>query len=143
MFQALFEKCADWLFPIIIGIGIWYGVHYITLAPRILLVDQKALYSEFNKDGTLPKSVEICFKDNITPMTLNQARLEAALYTATFKHIDKPLKDKFASIEKAVDTNCGVSRARKKERQRMAPQEFKRDLQQGINMWMEIIKEFR
>jgi len=143
MLQALFEKCADWLFPMLVGITIWFGIHYLTLAPRIIGVDQKISYESFNQDGSLPQSVGNCVKENITPVTLSIARLEAALYTATLKHIDKPFKDRASEIDSAIDSKCGLSRAREEIRRQQAPQQIKRELQNGLNMWMQILEEFR
>lgn len=143
MFQALFEKCAEWLFPIIIGITIWYGLHYVTLAPRIIGVDQKALYVESNQDGSLPLAIRTCVKENITDTTLSIARLEASLYTATMKHIDKPFNDRFGEIHASIDKQCGISKAREAQRIKDAPKEIKQSINQGLNLFNELMREFR
>ena len=142
MFQAIFEKCADWLLPFCIGIAIWYGVHYVTLAPRIVKVDQQASYATFNHDKLLPEEVETCVKENISPITIDVARLEAALYTASLKHISEPYRLKLADVDKQLDQKCGVTISRKTETKRRKTiniqNEFKSNMKFFFNMMQEL-----
>ena len=106
MFQALFDKFADWLLPFFIGLMIWFGFHYFVLTPRIIKVDQQA---SFSQDRNLPQTVQSCIKSKIVPSTLDHARMEAALFTASMKYISAPYRNKLNEVESLIDKQCGVT----------------------------------
>ena len=114
MFQALIDKFSDWLFPIFLGVAVWYGVHYAVLAPRIIKVDQVKGYAY---DETLPANVNECLQGNIADSILEIGRLETALYTATFRHVVLPFQTKAIEAEQRLDQPCGVSETRQKMRE--------------------------
>lgn len=116
MYQVMIEKTADWLFPVIMGLGVWFGVHYSTLTPRVLMVDTPTKYRDFHITNELPESVGMCIQENMALAILSTGRLEAALYTATFKHFDQQYKEKQLAAEASLDKTCGVSQARQKQR---------------------------
>lgn len=116
MYQVIIEKTADWLFPLLMGLGVWFGVHYSTLTPRVLMVDTPTEYSDFHLINELPERVGKCIQENMASAILNTGRLEAALYTATFKHFDQQYKEKQRIAEASLDETCGVSQARQKQR---------------------------
>lgn len=111
MFQTLIDKFSDWLLPILLGLAVWYGIHYAVLAPRIVRVD---MVREYVYDKSLPKDVNACLKGNMANSVLEVGRLEAALYTSTLKHVFLPFQEKTAEAEKRLDEPCGVSEARRK-----------------------------
>lgn len=116
MYQVLIEKTADWLFPVMLGVGVWYGLHYSTLTPRVLMVETPTQYRDFHLVNKLPESVGKCIQENMASAILNTARVEAALYTATLKHFDQQYKGKLLAAEASLDEKCGVSQARQKQR---------------------------
>lgn len=116
MYQVVIEKTADWLFPVMMGLGVWFGVHYSTITPRVLMLDIPAEYSDFHLINELPESVGKCIQKNMALAILNIGRLEAALYTATFKHFDQQYKEKRLIAEASLDETCGVSQARQQQR---------------------------
>ena len=116
MINIMLEKFADWLFPVAIGLGVWYGLHYSTLTPRVLMVDTPTQYRDFHLDNKLPESVGKCIQENMASAILKSGRLESALYTATFKHFDQHYKEKQLIAEASLDETCGVSQARQKQR---------------------------
>lgn len=109
MFQALFDKFADLLLPLFMGLLIWYGFHYFVLTPRIIKVEQQASYKTFHQDKNLPQTIESCIQSNIVPTTLNHARLEAALFTASMKNIEVPYRTKLNEVKSMIDDQCGVT----------------------------------
>lgn len=109
MFQALFDKFADLLLPLFMGLLVWYGLHYFVLTPRIIKVDQTASYKTFNQEEELPKAIQSCIQNNILPTTLNHARVEAALFTASMKKIAQPYRNKLNEVEQLIDEQCGVT----------------------------------
>lgn len=120
MFQVLIEKMADWLFPFVLGLGVWYGLHYVVLTPRILNVDLTAQYQDYHTQHNLPRSVGECVRDNMAYALLQHGRLEAALMTATLNHINQPYADKRLIAESSLDETCGVSVERQKQRKAQA-----------------------
>jgi hypothetical protein len=112
----MIEKTADWLFPVMMGVGVWYGLHYSTLTPRVLMLDIPSEYNNFHHSNELPESVGKCIQENMASAILNAGRLEAALYTATFKHFDQHYKEKKIIAEANLDETCGVSQARQEQR---------------------------
>jgi hypothetical protein len=116
MYQVMIEKTADWLFPVMIGVGVWYGLHYSTLTPRVLMLDIPAEYGNFHVINDVPENVGKCIQENMASAILKSGRLEAALYTATFKHFDQKYKEKRLIAEASLDETCGVSQARQKQR---------------------------
>ncbi|WP_412972807.1 hypothetical protein [Glaciecola sp. MF2-115] len=111
MFNVLLEKCADWLLPIIGGCLVWYSVHYFALTPRIITIDSKRFYVQ---DSSLPNQVNNCLRERLGRQVLQTGLMEAALYTATLKHLAEPYQDVLANAYVSLDETCGVSYARRK-----------------------------
>ena len=140
MFNAIFEKCSDWLLPIIGGCLVWYGAHYFVLTPRIIAIDSKNNYSY---DSTLPSNVNACLQARLGKQILKDGLMEAALYTATMKHLAEPYQQTLFQAQIALDDVCGISHARRiqLEKQRRAAQEAeeRQQLKNQFNFWRKLL----
>ena len=112
MYQMLFEKFADALFPLLCGILVWLGLHYFVLTPRIIKVEMPSTYEALiPKSAALPDSVHQCLKQHAAETAMETSRWEAALYTASLKHIKAPFLQAFREGLQALDERCGKSQA--------------------------------
>jgi regulator of protease activity HflC (stomatin/prohibitin superfamily) len=112
MYQALIEKFADVLFPLICGAIVWFLLHYTVLTPRIVKVESPNIYDALITNQTdLPDKVHQCLKSNIADTILMSGRWEASLYTASLKHISVPFKQRYQDGLQALDERCGTSKA--------------------------------
>ena len=142
MFQALFDKFADWLLPFFIGLMIWFGLHYFVLTPRIIKVDQQVTYMNFNQNNNLPKVIQSCIKSNISPTTLDHARMEAALFTATMKNIAAPYKNKLSEIESLINEQCGVTQELAKQTKKQNVIDARNQAANELKYWFDILQEY-
>lgn len=133
MLQAITDKCADYAFPILIGTGAWFVVHYAVFAERIMMKELPETYQTYDFGVGVPQSAKHCVLNNIIKETLERGRLEAALYTASFRHIKRPFLTSQIEVEKMLAQQCGVSQARAEalaRQQQEAELEFLRKKQQ-------------
>lgn len=112
MYQSIIEKASDALLPMALAVGIWGGVHYAELTPRILKVDLPIHYQNFDSDLPLPVATRDCFLDQVVGETIATTRFEATLYTASFKHIGKPFQEAMREVGNHLDKQCGLTVAR-------------------------------
>jgi hypothetical protein len=140
MLNVLLEKCADWLLPIIGGCLVWYGVHYFILTPRIVAIDSQKDYAY---DSSLSSNVNACLQKRLGDQVLKHGLMEAALYTATMKHMAEPYQAALLLAHQALDVTCGVSYARRMavERQRKAAREAaeRQRLEQQFKFWKKLL----
>ena len=140
MLNVLLEKCADWLLPIIAGCLVWYGTHYFILTPRIIAIDSQKTYAY---DTSLSSGVNACLQKHLGDQILKHGLMEAALYTATMKHLAEPYQTALLLAHQALDETCGVSYTRRitMERQRKAAQEAaeRQRLQKQFNFWKKLL----
>ena len=129
MYQALLDRFSDVLFPALCAVLLWFGVHYFCLAERILKVEMPIAYETMaTQTLSLPDAVHSCLKDNIAGAMLEVGRFDAAVYTASLRHISRPFyKCSIAAIDH-LDTQCGTTKAleAEKERLRLAAKERER-----------------
>lgn len=142
MFQALFDKFADWLLPFFIGLAVWYGFHYFVLTPRIIQVDQKELYAVAHIKNTLPGEVQACIRRKIVPATLDHARIEAAFYTASIKNITAPYRNKLSEIEALINEQCGVSKVIAKQEKQQNMIDARDHVVNELKHWYQMLQEF-
>ncbi len=140
MFQALFDKFADLLLPFFLGLLIWYGVHYFVLTPRIIKVDHQA--SNFYQGRELPPHIIACINGETVPVTLDHARLEAALFTASMKKIASPYRNKFSEIEGIVDKKCGVSIELARQAKKQNITDARDQVTNEMKFWFDMLQEF-
>lgn len=129
MYQALLDRFSDVLFPVVCALLLWFGVHYFFLTERIMKVEMPVAYETMaTQTLNLPDSVHECLKDNIAGATLDVARFDAAVYTASLRHISRPFhKSSIAAIDH-LDTQCGTTKALEAEKEclRLAAEEKER-----------------
>lgn len=140
MLNVLLEKCADWLLPIIGGCLVWYGAHYFILTPRIVTVDSTKSYLY---DYSLSSSVNACLQKRLGSQILKHGLMEAALFTATMRHVVEPYQEAVTNAYQALDETCGVSESRRitTERKRREAQEQaeRQRLKQQFNFWKKFL----
>ncbi|MAH06350.1 MAG: hypothetical protein CL561_12410 [Alphaproteobacteria bacterium] len=140
MLNILLEKCADWLLPVLGGCLVWYGAHYFVLTPRIINVDVKNanIY-----DNSLPPAVNACLRSHLADQLINDGLMEAAIYTATIKNVAEPFQKAISRAQATLDEVCGVSHARRiqRENQRLAEQEAaeRQRLKDQISFWRKLL----
>ncbi len=142
MFQALFDKFADWLLPFFIGLMIWFGFHYFVLTPRIIKVDQRVTFDMFHQDKNLPQSIQSCVRNKIVPTTLDHARLEAALFTASMKNIAAPYRKKMDEIEMLISEQCGVRVELAKQAQKRSVIDTRNQAINEMKYWFNMLQEY-
>lgn len=120
MLQTITDKFAESAVPILTGLGIWYGAHYAVLTPRIMKVDLPSAYGQESQSIPIPRLALNCVSNNIVERTLEHSRLQAALYTASFRHISAPFHEKQAVVEERLNDECGVNLAIAAEEARLA-----------------------
>ena len=140
MLNVLLEKCADWLLPIIGGCLVWYGVHYFIMTPRIITIDSQKNYSY---DISLPSNVNACLQKRLGDQILKHGLMEAALYTATMKHMAEPYQTALLRAYQALDETCGVSYARRIAAEHQRKEELKavelQHLKQQFKFWKKLL----
>ncbi len=111
MLQTLTDKFADSAVPLLVGTGIWVGTHYAVLTPRIMMVDLPKAYAHHEYSVDIPHSSRDCVTNNVVETTLKQGRIQAAIYTASFRHIANPFHKNQAEVETLLNEQCGVNHA--------------------------------
>lgn len=120
MYQTLIEKFADVLIPIACGLAVWLGVHYFILTPRIVKVEMPRAYDAMMVQlPALPRSVHHCLRTGYAGALMEVGRLEAALFTATLKHVSQPFRKKSLEALVSLDKPCGMTKALEAERERL------------------------
>lgn len=126
MYQALLDRFADVLFPVLAGFAVWFGVHYFFLTERIMKVEMPLTYEVIEQNAQhIPSEVHTCLKSNYADAMMAVGSLEAALYTASLKHINQPFRKKSVEALDYLDNDCGTTKAleAEKERQRLAAEQ--------------------
>jgi hypothetical protein len=120
MYQTLIDKFADVLLPIICGVAVWLGVHYFVLTPRIIKVEMPLAYDAMAIQlPALPASVHHCLRSHYAGAVMKVGRFEAALFTASLKHIARPFNKKSLEAIDLLDKPCGVTKALQAEKERL------------------------
>ena len=84
------------------------------------MVDMPEEYRDFHQTNDLPPSIGECIKSHMAPAILQHGRLEAALFTATLRHINQPFQEKLLIAEASLDDTCGINKARQQQRDQEA-----------------------
>lgn len=142
MFQALFDKFADWLLPFLIGLLIWYGFHYFVLTPRILKVDHQNARISLNQGKILPQQIQSCVNSKIVPSTLSHARVEAALFTASMRYVVAPYHNKLNEIETMLNKQCGVTAELAKQQKRQNVIDARDQAVNEMKYWFNMLQEY-
>ena len=109
--------------------GIWLAT------PRILMVDMPKMYKQAPVAAmNLPRDVHHCLKSNFAGAMLDVGRLDAAIYTASLKHISQGFYQKTGEALNLLDTKCGATTYIQAEQKRQKLADKQKELKDTMNM---------